>query len=56
MFSQCGEPFPHSLARTEPPWLVRIRDVAVAKEKFSSVEVNPWGGLNPETRVKSNVL
>lgn len=24
------------------PWLVRIRDVAVAKEKFSSVEVNPW--------------
>ena len=38
------------------PWLVRIRDVAVAKEKFSSVEVNPWGGLNPETRVNSNVL
>lgn len=38
------------------PWMVRIRDVAVAKEKFSSVEVNPWGGLNPQIRVNSTVL
>lgn len=49
--SQCGEPFPHSLiflVRTEPlHGLVRIRDVAVAKEKFSSVEINPWVALNP---------
>lgn len=38
------------------PWLVGIRDVAVAKEKFSSVEVNPWVGLNPQTSVNSTVL
>lgn len=38
------------------PWLVRIRDVAVAKEKFSSVEVNPQGGLNPQSRVSSTVF
>lgn len=38
------------------PWLVRIRDVAVAKEKFSSVEANPQGGLNPQSRASSTVF
>lgn len=38
------------------PWLVKIRDVAVAKEKFSSVEVNPQGSLNPQSRASSTVF